>query len=133
MEDPQAQSERAVCAYHEASHCVIAIILGQRIEKATLCEVVPCGGAAPWVTAIVAFSGPCGEEKYRPPRDWGDARPWGGDMIKAIKALPDLVDRRAAMEAAEALVEKHWSQIELVARELLARGSLNADEIDGLL
>ena len=96
-------------------------------------SVVPRGGAAPWVECVVAFSGPCGEEKHRPLRDWGGARAWGGDMVKAIKVLPEAADRSAAMAAASALVERHWAAIERVARALQERGELSGREVDALL
>ena len=127
-------------AVHEAGHGVAARALGLRVVSISLRGVrmeCPDSRDGRRRFAIASFAGPLAEARHEGKlsdqemaRRWTNR--WNGDLKNLLMDV-DIGMLAPLHERAAALVEKHWSQIELVARELLARGSLNADEIDGLL
>jgi hypothetical protein len=127
-------------AIHEGGHAIAAYHLGLRVVSVSLrfCTMeCPGSRAGRQKFAIASFAGPLAEARHEGKlsdremaRRWTNR--WNGDLKNLLMDL-DIGMLAPLHERAAALVEKHWSQIELVARELLARGSLTGAELDGLL
>jgi Peptidase family M41 len=136
-------SSREAVAYHEAGHAVISMKLGYRCLYATIvpdgdrlghvcCEDPLVGGHEDMIKHAlkVLIAASLAESKHIGSQTWGDA----DDRVKATNLALLATDRRT--ERAEALindmigearnlVERHWSDIEKLAAQLLVEGSVN--------
>ena len=135
--------EREVIAYHEAAHAVISMKLGYKCLYVT---IIPDGDRAGHVCCEdpmivgqdnkiehalkVLIAARLAEGKHAGSTSWSDS----DDRVRATNLALSATDRDA--ERAEALinqvigetrelVEEHWSDIEALARQLLACGKVN--------
>jgi hypothetical protein len=128
---------RAV-AFHEAGHTIAAIMTGSRIKSVEI-------GANPHLhclhwdkasKAITALAGGLAEMRVNPA-----GAPWGTEVD--LRCAHDVADRLApgaqleALEAlfskTQALLNRHWHAVELIADALLSRGKLSGAEINALV
>jgi hypothetical protein len=116
MRTPMTENERTACAYHEASHAVIARVQGVECIQVLMSSPIEGLAAGAQIVkasygafdgdqaallavlkkeTIVSLAGPCGEMKYRnKPWDKKYFRRWNSDFESAQRSA-----RRAALTA----------------------------------
>ncbi|TIL95203.1 MAG: hypothetical protein E5Y73_07540 [Mesorhizobium sp.] len=139
-------------AYHEAAHAVTAIRLGAGVNEVTIKPSLARGGAAgyveiarstqPYNYAVIAAAGEAasrrlidvnkaiaGAEVDRRDVDAAIAR-WYHEKFGSAPTRREMVETNIRIGAiAKDLVAENWSLIERVALELLARETINSDDI----
>jgi hypothetical protein len=125
-------SRRWTVAVHEAAHVVVARRLGWRVRSAQVFadgsgytdDVAPAGGEATTVAvqnAVIALAGPCASARQR----WFLPAGCGHDERDARRALRGTgVSYNQARTQARRLVDRHWRDIDKVARRLYHDGHL---------
>jgi ATP-dependent Zn protease len=147
--------DKKIVAYREAGHAVVARRLGISVARVTTAKF---GGRvfgprylaghtrldpvaeqrAPLQHRIwVVLAGFAARARVDPTPDEGDARDYvfARKLYGELHQKPDCTNKDLADDESRArkLVAEHWAAIEAVAQELLKRGMLKGEQLDGLL
>ena len=126
-------------AFHEAGHAVVALALGGKIKSVEI-------GSEPLThclhrrgtthAAVVALAGGLAERRAEPwGLSWGDRidRQCAREVAERLAPADPLGQLQIFLDQAEALLDRHWREVEAVAAALLRRGKLTGQEIDDLV
>ena len=138
-----ATDPREAIAYHEAGHAVISMKLGYRCLYVTIvpdgarlghvcCDDPLMGGHDNKINhaLMVLIAASLAEGKHLGSPTWGDAEDRVRAKSLALLATNDDTARAEALMSemigeARQLVERHWLEIEALAKQLLAKGRVN--------
>ena len=146
MKRSERQEERD--AYHEAGHAVVTVFLGLRLHAISIkrddahsTHRATKRDDMYWLrNATIAYGGAEAERRLCGPRSRWRAGA-GDDLWRAYHALEEItVDppslralQTYAMRQARLLVERHWPEIEALARLLLERKTVTGKEATKLV
>ena len=82
---------------------------------------------------VACCAGFAAQRRFDPSEDETQARGGAANDFELAKEWDDVFSIDDGLRCASALVTTHWRSIEVVAKGLLARGQLNAEEADALL
>jgi hypothetical protein len=125
-------------AFHEAGHAITALGLGCRVQVAEI---------APWAhvqwshhrsradKAVVSLAGNLAEQRGCPHSHWDsdDDLRIALDAVEFLQRDDPLALLQTFLDQADALVDRHWHYVELIAAALLENKRLSGEEIDALV
>jgi hypothetical protein len=138
---------RAIAAYHEAGHAVMAHKLGAKVCRVSIeddsgrTQIKRLGRGVGRIERIILINlaGPYAQRRYAPRSRWRSRSHTGFNSGYDFDNVTDLIYDKHGMgkvaEAywryvetrAEALVEQHWSNIDAFAQALLKHGVIAGD------
>jgi hypothetical protein len=128
------------CAYHEAAHAIMNLVVGMSVSVSIFDDgsgtVTPTGRHLdPFDRACCDLAGPIAEARYAGisvEQMFAEGDICAGDRENAERALDKLREPPTFDEAVEITrqaVDNVWHQIEAVAAALMERGTLELDEL----
>jgi len=148
IKDNNQQRQREATAYHEAGHAVaffafkhefksVSIIPGEGFngilhgsglpETLNIDEPSPEEEQLVREKIIISLAGPASEHRFTGCENWSGSR---RDFFKASTYAPILGRRpKEFLEPAREFVSSNWTKIEAVARSLLERQTLSAQQV----
>ena len=129
-----------VLALHEAGHVVVARALGQNVLFVSINpnpSVLTADGRCYAAGFMMHSQLPTIPEGWQPPATLTTDRHHAAELAAVLAPLPagwrsTLQTVRRLKHEAEALVEQYWSEVCVVARELLLHGELTQEQIESL-